>query len=314
MLFLLQLFDTFVNLFPQSVGSKIMVKRKIKALDVEIRLSGKGGEDFICVTDIAKFNSNEPGQVVRNYFRNKGNIDFLGAWEKLHNENFNYVEFDVIRTEVGSANFTMSAKEWMERTGAAGITATAGRYGGTFAHSDIALQFTTWLSPEFYLYVLKDYQRLKQEEQKSVEWNIRRLISKANFRIHTEAVRQNIVPMIDWNTGREAMHQASESDVLNLALFGLTARQFKEINPKAKGNLRDNATALQLLVLASLEVSNAELIEQGLSKEERIMRLNGKAEERMLLLVDSASGKELVKHLNPVKEVKQLQNRNSEEE
>ncbi|MEZ4963373.1 MAG: KilA-N domain-containing protein [Saprospiraceae bacterium] len=283
-----------------------MAKRKIKALDFEIRLSDKDGEDFICVTDIAKFNSSEPGQVVRNYFRNKGNIDFLGAWEKLHNENFNYVEFDVIRAEVGSASFTMSAKEWAERTGAVGITATAGRFGGTFAHSDIAMQFTTWLSPEFYLYVLKDYQRLKEEEQKSIEWNIRRLISKANFRIHTEAVRQNIVPLMDWNTGREAMHQASEADVLNLALFGMTARQFKEINPKAKGNLRDNATALQLLVLASLEVSNAELIEQGLPKPERIMRLNKKAQERMLLLVDSASGQELVKHLEPTTAVKQL--------
>jgi hypothetical protein len=207
----------------------------------------------------------------------------------------------------------MSAKEWVERTGAVGVVATAGRYGGTFAHSDIAMQFTTWLSPEFYLYVLKDYQRLKEEEQKAIEWNIRRLISKANFRIHTEAVRQNIVPLMDWNTGREAMHQASEADVLNLALFGMTARQFKEINPKAKGNLRDNASALQLLVLASLEVSNAELIEQGLPKPERIMRLNKKAQERMLLLVDSASGQELVKHLEPTTAVKQL-GANQEEE
>lgn len=290
-----------------------MVKRNIKALELEIRLTETGGEDFICVTDIAKFNSNEPGQVVRNYIRNKGNIDFLGAWEKLHNEHFNYVEFDVIRAEVGSANFTMSAKEWVERTGAIGIVATAGRYGGTFAHSDIAMQFTTWLSPEFYLYVLKDYQRLKEEEQKAIEWNIRRLISKANFRIHTEAVRQNIVPLIDWNTRREAIYQASESDVLNLALFGMTARQFKEINPKAKGNLRDNASALQLLVMASLEVSNAELIEQGLSKEERVARLNKKAQERMLLLLDTASGQELVKHLDTAGGNKQLAKAEEEE-
>ncbi len=276
-----------------------MAKRKIQALNFEIRLAENAGADYICVTDVAKFNSSEPGQVVRNYFRNKGNIDFLGAWEKLHNENFNYVEFDVIRSGVGSANFTLSAKEWIERTGAIGVTATAGRFGGTFAHSDIAMQFTTWLSPEFYLYVLKDYQRLKEEEQKSVEWNIRRLISKANFRIHTEAVRQVIVPMMDWNTGREAMYQASEADVLNLALFGVTARQFKEANPKAKGNLRDHASALQLLVLASLEVSNAELIEQGLAKPERIMRLNKKAQDRMLLLLDSTAGQELVRHLEP---------------
>ncbi len=291
-----------------------MVKRKIKALDVEIRLTVNAGEDFICVTDIAKFNSNEPGQVVRNYFRNKGNVDFLGAWEKVHNEDFNYVEFDVIRTEVGSASFTMSAKEWIARTGAVGIVAAAGRYGGTYAHNDIALQFTTWLSPEFYLYVLKDYQRLKAEEQKSLEWNIRRLISKANFRIHTEAVRQNIVPMLDWDTEREAMRQASESDVLNLALFGMTARQFKESNPMAKGNLRDKASALQLLVLASLEVSNAELIEQGLSKQDRIAKLNNKAQERLLLLLDTAAGKELVKHLTPSEETKRISSRNEEEE
>lgn len=289
-----------------------MNNRKLKAIEVDIRLAEKAGADFICVTDIAKFNSSEPGQVVRNYFRNKGNIDFLGAWERVHNEHFNYVEFDVIRSEVGSASFTMSAKEWIDKTGAVGIVATAGRYGGTFAHADIALQFTTWLSPEFYLYVLKDYQRLKQEEQKSLEWNIRRLITKANFKIHTEAVRQNIVPMLDWNTEREAIHQSNESDVLNLALFGMTARQFKETSPMAKGNLRDNASALQLLVLASLEVSNAELIEQGLSKSERIARLNKKAQERMLLLLDTAAGKELVKHLTPPDEVIRLKEEDEE--
>lgn len=283
-----------------------MAKRALKALDLEIRLIQQTADDFLCLTDVAKFNSNDPGQVVRNYFRNKGNIDFLGAWEKIHNADFNYVEFDVIRSEVGSANFTMSAKEWVERTRAIGIKAAAGRYGGTFGHSDIALQFTTWLSPEFYLYVLKDYQRLKQEEQKALEWNIRRLIAKANFSIHTEAVRQNIVPVIDWNTEKEAIYQANESDVLNLALFGMTARQFKEANPDAKGNLRDNASALQLLVLASLEVSNAELLEQGLSRSERILRLNEKAQERMVLLLGTASGKELIQHLTPPDEAGEI--------
>lgn len=276
-----------------------MAKQKLKPLGVEIRLVQQSSDDSICLTDIAKFDSDEPGQVVRNYFRNKGNIDFLGAWEKLHNPGFNYVEFDAIRAEVGSASFTMSAKEWIERTGAVGIKATAGRYGGTFGHSDIALQFTTWLSPEFYLYVLKDYQRLKQEEQGHLEWNIRRLIAKANFSIHTEAVRQSIVPVVDWNTGKEAIYQATESDVLNLALFGMTARQFKESYPNAAGNLRDNASALQLLVLASLEVSNAELLEQGLARSERILRLNQKAQERMVLLLGTASGKELIKQLAP---------------
>lgn len=283
-----------------------MAKTKIKALDFEIRVNQKDGGDYICVTDIAKFQSNEPGQVVRNYFRNRGNVEFLGAWEKLHNENFNYVEFDAIRADVGTPAFTMSAKEWTERTGAIGIRATAGRYGGTFAHSDIAMQFTTWLSPEFYLYVLKDYQRYKEEEKKAIEWNVRRLISKANFRIHTEAVRQNIVPMMDWDTKRESISQASESDVLNLALFGMTARQFKESNPEAKGNMRDNASALQLLVLASLEVSNAELLEQGLSREERIVRLNQKAQERMSMLLDTAAGRELVEKIDPSSERKKL--------
>ena len=284
-----------------------MAKRKIlKALDTEIRLRKKGKEDYLCVTDIAKFNSKEPGQVVRNYFRNKNNIDFLGAWEKLHNENFNYVEFDVIRAEVGSANFTLSAKEWIARTAAIGITASAGRYGGTFAQSDIALQFTTWLSPEFYLYVLKDYRRLKEDEKKTLEWHLHRLITKANYRIHTEAVRQNIVPVIDWNSKREAIYQASEADVLNLALFGMTARQFKLMNPEAEGNLRDHATALQLLVLATLEVSNAELMEQGLSKEARIKKLNQKAQDRMLLLLETASGKELMSRLAPPQNKKRL--------
>lgn len=192
---------------------------------------------------------------------------------------------------------TLSAKEWIDRTGAIGITATAGRYGGTYAHNDIALQFATWLSPEFYLYVLKDYQRLKEKENKTIEWTVRRLIAKANFRIHTEAVRENIVPVIDWNTKREAIYQASEADVLNLALFGVTASQWRQANPEAQGNIRDNATALQLLVLASLEVSNAELLEQGLSKEERIKKLNQKAHDRMLLLLETAAGKELIKRL-----------------
>lgn len=285
-----------------------MAKRKLSALNVDIRIKTDGEEDYLCVTDIAKFNSKEPGQVVRNYFRNKGNIDFLGAWEKLHNENFNYVEFDVIRSEVGSANFTLSAKEWIQRTRAVGISATAGRYGGTFAHSDIALQFTTWVNPEFYLYVLKDYQRLKEDEQQNLEWNISRLLAKANFSIHTEAVRHNIVPVIDWNSKREAIYQASEADVLNLALFGLTARQFKQSNPKVKGNLRDNATALQLLVLATLEVSNAELIEQGLSKTERLKKLHQKAQDRMLLLLETVAGKKLIQHLSLPDKQKKISN------
>jgi len=274
-----------------------MGKRTITALNVDIRLQTQKDEDFLCVTDIAKFNSKEPGQVVRNYFRNKGNIDFLGAWEKLYNEDFNYAEFDVIRSEVGSATFTMSVKEWIQRTNAMGITAKAGRFGGTFAHNDIAMQFTTWLSPEFYLYVMKDYQRLKEQEFKGLEWSLSRLLAKVNYKIHTEAVRENIVPMLDWNSKREAIYQASEADVLNLALFGITAAHWRKSNPKAKGNIRDNASAIELLVMASLEVSNAELIEQGIDKENRIKKLHLKAQDRMVLLLETAAGKELIKRL-----------------
>ena len=280
-----------------------MEKRKITALNIAIRLADNHGKDFMCITDIARYNSKEPGQIVRNYLRNKSNIDFLGAWEKFHNENFNYVEFDVIRSEVGSANFTMSAKEWIERTNAVGLTATAGRHGGTFAHSDIALQFTTWLNPEFYLYVLKDYQRIKEEESNLLlkQWDLRRELSKASYAIQTDAIREYISPVMDWNTEREVPIFASEADLLNQAVFGMTAKEFKIIKPDFKGNLRDFATTEQLEIINGLQHLNAGLIEQGLTQTERFQLLRSRAKKSLEVLESNQTFQKIVAGASPKK-------------
>ena len=220
------------------------------------------------MTDIAKYrNDNDPRFVIQNWMRNRNTVEFLAVWEELHNPDFNRVQFEAVRSETGLNRFVMTPTKWIEQTNAIGIVSKAGRYGGgTYAHSDIAMAFATWISPEFQLYIMKDYRRLKQDENSrlSLDWNLNRALSKVNYRIHTDAVKENLIPP-ELTPEQIAYTYASEADLLNVALFGQTAKQWKNNNPGKKGNVRDDANLNQLLVLANMESYNAILIEQGKS-------------------------------------------------
>lgn len=268
-----------------------MTSTKIIVQGKEISLLALEKGDYICLTDMARGLEGEPGDYIRNWLRTGATVEFLGVWERVHNPEFNLVEFHQIKSEMTRNTFLMSVGKWLERTGAMGIEARAGRYGGTYAHSDIAVQFATWLSPEFYVYLVKEFQRLKAEETQRLQggWDLRRQLARVNFQIHTEAVRAHLVPMIDWNTRRESIYQASEADLLNLALFGMTAREWQSANPDLKGNLRDHASAEQLLVLANLESLNAKLLEWNLPKDQRLEILNQTAREQVELLTQNKS-------------------------
>ena len=212
-------------------------------------------EDYICVTDIARFKSVEhPDDLVRNWLRNRNTIEFLGIWEQLNNPGFNPVEFDGIKMQAGLNSFTLTPKQWIEKTGAIGIMSSAGRYGGTYAHKDIAFEFASWISVEFKLYLIKEFQRLKDDENRrlSLAWNLNRTLSKLNYRIHTDAIKDHLIPAVV-TPAQAAITYANEADLLNVALFGQTAKQWREANPKLEGNMRDYATIEQLLVLANIE-------------------------------------------------------------
>ena len=234
------------------------------------------------MTDIAKYKSDDPNAVIQNWMRNRDVIEFLGLWESLHNQDFNPLEFEVFRNQAGSNAFTLSPKKWIEATNAKGITSKSGRYGGTFAHSDIAFEFASWISPEFKLYIIKDYQRLKIDENSrlSLGWNLHREISKINYRIHTDAVKQYLLPP-ELTREQISYKYASEADMLNVALFGMTAKKWREDNPDKKGNIRDYATLQQLLVLANMESYNAILIEQKKEMPERLQLLRDLAVRQM---------------------------------
>lgn len=276
-----------------------MAKRKITVQGTEISLMTRNDDDYICLTDMAKKFNDVPADVIKAWMRNSANVEFLGTWEIFHNENFKVVAYNHFKLGSASNAFFLTVKDWVEKTDAIGIYAKAGRYGGTYAHRDIAVQFATWLSPTFYLYVIKEFQRLKEEENERLnkDWNLKRQLAKINYRIHTEAVRQNLVPVIDWNTKREAIYMASEADVLNLALFGMTAREWRLQYPEAEGNIRDHATPEQLVTLANLETLNAAYLEERLSKDERLHRLNDKAIEIM----------QIINHLPALDNLKQLE-------
>jgi hypothetical protein len=260
----------------------------INVQGIEVRLFSQNEKDYICITDIAQ-NFEVGIAAIESWMRNRNTIEFLGTWEQLYNPHFNSVEFDGIRMNVGLNTFKISVKKWTEATNAIGLYAKTGRYGGTYAHKDIAIQFCYWLSPTFQLYLIKEFQRLKEEESTllNTEWNLKRQLAKANWYIHTEAVREHLVPLIDWNTQREALAQASEADLLNLSLFGMTAREWKQANPMLKGNIRDHATTEQLLVLANLQSLNAKLLEWDSPKEQRLEILNKTAREQMEILVNT---------------------------
>ena len=249
-----------------------IIKDTIHANGIDIAIYTQDFEnEFISLTDIARYKSDDPAAVIQNWMRNRDVIDFLGLWERLHNPDFNPLEFEGVKKQAGANAFTMSPKKWIEATNAIGIVSKAGRYGGTYAHSDVAMSFATWISPEFQLYIMKDYRRLKTDENSrlSLNWNLNREISKLNYRIQTDAIKENLIPP-ELTAAQVAYIYANEADMLNVVLFGKTAKQWKDENPTEKGNIRDTATLHQLLVLANLQSYNAVLINQGKNQKERM--------------------------------------------
>jgi len=271
-----------------SKPTKSIIEVKGTAITI---LSTKAG-DFISLTDMLK--AKDGDFFISDWLRNRNTVEFLGIWETVHNPNFNYGEFAIVKSQAGLNSYKISVKDWVEKTGAIGLKASAGRYGGTFAHRDIAFEFGMWISPEFKIYLIKEFQRLKEDENRrlSLAWNLNRTLSKLNYRIHTDAVKAHLVPP-EVTPAQAAMTYASEADVLNVALFGQTARQWREDNPLLDGNMRDHATIEQLLVLANIEGMNAAFIHMGLSQGERLTRLNEIAIRQMQVLTANATVRQL---------------------
>ncbi|HDL3796047.1 TPA: KilA-N domain-containing protein, partial [Mannheimia haemolytica] len=240
---------------------------------VEVKVTARDGEDYINLTDMLR--AKDGDFFISDWLRNRNTLEYIGIWEEMNNPNFNYGEFATIKNQSGLNRFKISVKEFVAQTNAISLQAKAGRYGGTYAHKDIALEFAMWISPEFKLYLIKEFQRLKQQEanESKLEWSVKHILSKANYRIHTDAIKDHIIPAL-LNTKQHTFVYSSEADILNQALFGQTAKQWKDRNPNLKGNMRDHATVEQLTVLAALESQNALLIEQGYSQEERLAMLN----------------------------------------
>ena len=252
-----------------------IIKSTINANGIEIRVNSTNESDYISLTDIAKYRSDDPNAVIQNWLRNRNTIEFLGLWEKLNNPNFKPLEFEGFKKEAGLNAFTLSPKKWIESTNAIGIISKSGRYGGTYAHTDIAFEFASWISPEFKLYIIKDYQRLKADEShvKQIDWSIKREIAKSNYKIHTDAIKEKLI-LPTLSNAQISHTYASEADIINVALFGITAKDWRKMNPDTKGNIRDTATIEQLIVLSNLESMNAVFIREGLSQSERLFRLN----------------------------------------
>lgn len=259
----------------QKTMAKIIVK------DTEVSVMRINEEDYISLTDMLKAKDGE--FFFSNWLRNRNTVEFLGIWEKLNNPDFNCVEFDIIKSQAGLNSYRLSAKEWMQKTNAIGIVAKTGRYGGTYAHKDIAFEFAMWISPEFKVYLIREFQRLKAEEQAQLGWSAKRELSKINYRIHTDAIRQNLIPS-EVTPAQANIIYAEEADVLNVAMFGMTARQWREANPDRKGNIRDYATINELICLSNMENLNAVFISQGLPQGERLVRLNRIAIQQMSVL------------------------------
>lgn len=267
---------------------------KIIVKDTTIRTITVNGIDYICITDIARQkNPVEPKDVVKNWMRVKNTLEYLGLWESLNNPEFKGVEFDPILREAGSNSFTMSPNRWVELTGAIGIISKVGREGGTYAQRDIAFKFASWVSVEFELYLVKEFQRLKEEEQRLIGWSAKRELSKINYRIHTDAIKQNLIPT-EITRFQASIIYASEADVLNVAMFGKTAKQWKEENPELKGNIRDYATINELICLSNMENLNAVFIEHGIPQNERLIKLNQIAIHQMGIL-ESNNDRKLLK-------------------
>ncbi len=267
-------------------------KGKIRAKGTEITVLSVGTpDDFISLTDIARYkNSEEPNVVVANWLRNRNTIEYLGIWEKLNNPDFNPLEFEGYLHASGANAFTLSPTKWIQTTNAAGLIVRSGRGGGTFAHKDIAFKFASWISAEFELYITKDYQRLKSDENSriSLDWNVKRILAKVNYRIHTDAIRDNLIPP-KLTARQKSFVYSDEADLLNTALFGMTAAEWRKVNLDKDGNMRDHATIEQLLVLANLENINALYIGKGISQEVRIEEMNSLARAQLARLIENSS-------------------------
>ena len=241
-------------------------------------------DDYISLTDIAKVkDSDNPRYIIQNWMRNRNTIEFLGVWETLYNPNFNRVEFDAFRSQAGLNSFVMTPQKWIDSTAAIGIISKAGRYGGTYAHKEIAFEFASWISVEFKLYLVKEFERLKAEEMRRFGWDIKRNLAKINYRIHTDAIKENLIPP-ELSAKQTSLVYASEADVLNMALFGMTAKEWRDSHPELKGNIRDYANVSQLVCLANLENLNAVFISEGMPQAERLARLNAIAISQMQVL------------------------------
>ncbi|TVQ90228.1 MAG: KilA-N domain-containing protein [Bacteroidetes bacterium] len=255
---------------------------KITVNNIEITVIAFNEADYISLTDMVKTIENGL-TLIEKWLRNKNTIEFLGIWEEMYNPDFNSPEFEGIKNHAGLNRFVLSVKQWVEKTNSKGILAKAGRYGGTYAHKDIAFEFASWVSPQFKLYLLKEFQRLKEEEQKQLGWSAKRELAKINYHIHTDAIKEHLIPS-EITPQQASMIYASEADVLNVALFGKTAKQWREENPEMKGNMRDYAHINELICLSNLENINAMLINEGFSQSERLIKLNQIAIKQMTLL------------------------------
>jgi hypothetical protein len=266
----------------------MMKSKKIIVKGIEITVLNENLGEFVSLTDMVK--AKDGDFFISDWLRNRNTVEFLGVWETVNNPDFNYGEFAIIKSQAGLNNYKISVKEWMEKTRAIGLKATAGRYGGTYAHVDIAFEFGMWISAEFKVYLIKEFKRLKEDENDrlKLEWNFQRTLAKVNYRIHTDAIKENIIPKL-LTTEEISLVYANEADLLNMALFGKTARQWRDENPDVEGNIRDQATIEQLVVLSNLESINAVLIHQDLEQSERLLQLNKIAITQMKSLIGNKS-------------------------
>lgn len=270
------------------IMSKELIKTQMKVKNNLVSVIRIGNVDYISLTDLARYkNPIEPKDVIKNWLRAKTNIEFLALWEQMHNPNLKGVEIDTFKSEAGTHYFTMSPQRWIKETNAIGIISKSGNNGGTYAHPDIAFEFASWISPEFNLYLITEFERLKQNEsyQNKIDWSVRRELAKTNYRIHTDSIKENIIPTL---TEKQKQYvYANEADILNVALFGMTAKEWKDKNPTLDGNMRDYANILQLVILSNLENLNSDMISQGLEQKVRLERLNSIAKKQYSILQDS---------------------------
>ncbi len=280
---------------------KEIIKTEIKVKDNLIGIMRVGNVDYISLTDLAKFkNDKNPANVIIHWLSNKDTALYVGLWEELNNENFNFTEYREIRiNEIGTSSYTMSPKQWIQRTNAIGLISKGGKYSiGTYAHPDLAFEFASWLNVEFKLYLIREFERLKQNEsyQNKIEWSVRRELAKTNYRIHTDSIKENIIPTLTEN--QKQYVYANEADILNVALFGKTAKEWKDENPNLDGNMRDYANILQLVILVNLENLNAEMINQGIAQNKRLERLNEIAKKQF----------DILQHTSGIKKIESLDN------